>query len=95
MYTQDLEDFGLDAPRHNRKILRLAPDGVPDKLPRGKELARLNARCDAFLRSRGIHQTTSKEWLYPHPPKKGQKKKLTKFEKTQLIEADYERDRSR
>lgn len=94
MVATNLEDFGLDAPKHNKKILRLAPDGIPDKVPRGEELRRMNEKCDRFLRSRGIHQTTAKEWLYPNHHKR-RKKMLTKSEDTELIDTDYERDRTR
>ncbi|NDE14682.1 hypothetical protein EBZ80_07105 [bacterium] len=97
MAADSLEDFGIDAPKHNRKILRLAPDGVPDRIPRGEELRRMNEKCDRFLRSRGIHQMTAKEWLYPNSTRrrKTPKKMLTKNGDTELINTDYERDCSR
>jgi hypothetical protein len=80
MRPQSLEDFGLDAPTHNGKLARLVPDHVPDRLPYGKEVEQMHAKCDEFLAKRGYIKITKAEWLFPRNMKNRakQKKKLTK-----------------
>lgn len=77
MLPKALDDFGLASPKHNGSIARLVPDYIPDRIPKGKELAMLNIKCDEFLRERGYIKMTREEWLYPNrnKNKKGVDKK--------------------
>jgi hypothetical protein len=81
MRLQSLEDFGLDAPTHNRQLARVIPDYVPNRLPYGHELALMNKKCDEFLAKRGYVKMTRADWLFPNKKAKAKntsKKKLTK-----------------